>query len=229
MARYPIATRSGKVGEFFDDLLKLHLDLAKSPLILDPTCGEKHLWEGIAYTEYPRRIEGQPQVVFRDADPTKSWIAQDVRKMTFTKLFDAVIFDPPYFFGQESSSDPRQNDYGGYHQSLADLHSLIMDGTERCFESLKPGGKFILKCADQYHVPSRKFYPLHYDWMDAVQLFMKLVDIQIYVYHRVSPTAYQVKARPCSVINHTYFLVFEKAMLVRQSKLSTSLPDLVSG
>jgi hypothetical protein len=38
----------------------------------------------------------------------------------------------------------------------------------------------------------------------------RIVDAFIFTHHHMSPTAFQVKDRPCSVIMHTYFLVFQK-------------------
>ena len=74
---------------------------------------------------------------------------------------------------------------------------------------LKDDGKLIVKCADQYQTVERKFYAHHYEWIKRLDNF-NIIDLNIFIHHRLSPTAFQVKNRPCSVIMHTYFLTFEK-------------------
>jgi len=76
-------------------------------------------------------------------------------------------------------------------------------------EWLTEDGKLILKCADQYQTKERKFYSHQNTWINKLDNF-EITDTLIFTHHRMSPTAFQVKNRPCSVIMHTYFLVFNK-------------------
>ena len=87
---------------------------------------------------------------------------------------------------------------------------------------LKDNGKLIVKCADQYQTKERKFYPHHYTWIRRLSNF-KIIDFFIFTHHRMSPTAFQVKDRPCSVIMHTYFLVFKKKYRLERARFSNRM------
>ena len=129
--------------------------------------------------------------------------------LDFDYLFNGIIYDPPYFFGYKGSTDPRKNDYGDYLQTYDDLLQFMHIANNHLYNMLEDNGKLIVKCADQYHTKERKFYPHHVKWINTLNNF-RLVDQLIHIHHRMSPTAFQVKERPCSVIMHTYFLIFQK-------------------
>ena len=110
-----------------------------------------------------------------------------------------------------SLSDPREDDYGGYSQTIDELYEYMDYICTYLEPMLKHGGKLILKCADQFHVEANKFYPFHLDWIQrAESCGLKMIDMFIHAHHRISPTAFQVKNRSSSIIMHTYFLVFQK-------------------
>ena len=212
MAKYPISHNgSKKLGEFFEQILTFHIPPSKEKIILDPTCGKKHLWE-----EYLRkglhgktRLEDYGKVIFSDRKDYGQEIVSDVKSLDFDFQFDGIVYDPPYFFGYKGSDDPRREDYGDYVQTYEELLEF-MDTANVMFPSLlKHEGKLIVKCADQYQTKERKFYPHHYVWINRLSNF-EIIDFFIFIHHRMSPTAFQVKNRPCSVIMHTYFLVFKK-------------------
>jgi len=207
MAKYPISIQDslhdGKLGPAFANLLKLHVKPWHE--ILDPTAGSRLLWEGIPLDKY--------HVYFSDIQGDNGNIKMDLREAGLRFAlgsFDAVVFDPPYFIGKSKTKDPREDKYGGYVQSYEELRQFIQMCTHPIWHLLKPGGKLIVKCSDQYSVPERKIYTHHIDWAIKMQEHYEIVDIMIYRHHRISPTAFQVKNRPCSVIMHTYFIVGRK-------------------
>jgi hypothetical protein len=214
MAKYPLSHNGGKkLGEYFYDILKFHIPPSENKVILDPTCGKKYLW-----TEYYKpdlegklKINEYGKVVFSDKIDYGQEIVSDIKDLKIDTLFDGIIFDPPYFFGYKGSTDPRRQDYGDYLQNYDDLLWFMDFGNEKFPNWLKDNGKLILKCADQYQTKERKFYPHHITWVNKLSNF-KIIDTLVFVHHRLSPTAFQVKNRPCSVIMHTYFLVFKKAL-----------------
>jgi hypothetical protein len=72
-----------------------------------------------------------------------------------------------------------------------------MDTANKKFpELLKEEEKIILKCADQYQTAERRFYPHHHTWIKKLTNF-NITDLLIFTHHRISPTAFQVKDRPC--------------------------------
>ena len=134
-------------------------------------------------------------------------VVQSIDELDYSNEFDCIVYDPPYFFGYEGSDDPRREDYGDYLQSYEDLLWFMDTANEKFPSILREGGKLILKCADQYQTVERKFYCHHNTWIQRLSNF-EITDMNVYVHHRISPTAFQVKDRPCSVIMHTYFLTF---------------------
>jgi len=133
MAKYPISVLQGKVSECFNQILQLHVP--EDGLILDPTCGQKHLWEGL-------NIDN---VTFSDIVPYPDTYQINLfnilqEKPDWVGKFNAIIFDPPYMFGVKCSSDPRVKDYGGYAQTYDDLLKY-MELTQTILpELLKPKG-----------------------------------------------------------------------------------------
>jgi len=189
--------------------------------ILDPTCGKRYLWERFMKrglrTGKPL-IEDYGEVVFSDIRDLGQDVVADFRDLAkvfdergVDSKFDCVVFDPDYLFGYKGSDDEREDDYGGYDQTFEELRDKMSDANDVFPKLLKPDGKLILKCSDQYQTDERAFYPLHHYWGNTFSTFGNFwwVDFFIYVHHRMSPTAFQVKDRPCGVIMHTYFMVFE--------------------
>ena len=198
--RYPRSVLTGTAAEAFGTVLRFHLD---GEWVLDPTFGDGISWQGLVK---PSRLVC--------SDIQEPW-RQDVFRLReqhpeYKGAFDLVYFDPPYFACVAASSDERAGAYGGYTQSYADLSALIGFAPELAW-CLRPGGKIILKCGDQYHVPTRQLWLHHLEWCRSLERAFRLVDFYIYPFHHVSPTAYQVKDRPSAVVTHSYFVVGEKA------------------
>jgi len=201
--RYPSSLLTGSASDAFSEVLGMHL---RGDRVLDATYGTGLSWSGL---RLPIRR------VCADIDPKSAHVVKQdlftavLDRQEWIRAFDVVFYDPPYYFGVDASDDPRQSDYGGYAVTEAQL-LRYMHAQADLARFLRPGGKLILKCADQYHVPSRRLYLHHLDWCEHMRKALTIVDFYVYRYHRVSPTAWQVKDRPCAVIGHTYFVVGEK-------------------
>jgi len=212
MAKYPISHNGGKnLGDYFEEILDFHIPPSKFARILDPTCGNRYLWSNYLRQNLlgKTKIEEYGEVVFSDIKDLGYNIVSSIADLEFDKPFNAIIYDPPYFFGYEGSDDPRREDYGDYLQTYEDLIWFMEIANEKFPKWLTQDGKLILKCADQYQTKERKFYSHHNTWINKLTNF-EISDTLIFTHHRISPTAFQVKDRPCSVIMHTYFLVFNK-------------------
>ena len=212
MAKYPLSHNAGKnLGEYFYDILTFHIPPSQDIRILDPTCGKRHLWaEFMKPTlQHKNKLDDYGEVVFSDIVDYGYNIVSSFVDLEFSYKFNGIIFDPPYFFGYKGSNDPRREDYGDYIQTYDDLIWFMDTANTKFPDLLVPDGKLILKCADQYQTKERKFYAHHHEWVRRLTNF-EIVDLNIFIHHRMSPTAFQVKDRPCSVIMHTYFLTFKK-------------------
>jgi len=215
--KYPISWGNNiSVSEFFLKILRFHIPLKKYPRkILDPTCGNRNLWKHYNRPTLSKSFGdskdlNEYNITFSDIRNLGQKIVSDFRELDFKpETFDGIIFDPPYFFGIEDSDDPRSEDYGGYNQTYEELERIMIDASKIFPNWLKPSGKFVLKCSDQYYNPQRKFYFHHIRWAEIFSELLDPVDFFVYAYHRISPTAYQVKDRPCSVIANTYFMIFK--------------------
>jgi len=211
-SRYPLSCSSGKVEIKLFEILKLYCK--KGDKILDPTCGKKYIW-GIKKKSCERKgffIRERYldyELVFSDSNSQEGNIVSKFQDLKYESFFDVIVFDPPYLFGYPNSKDKRAEDYGGYDGDYEELKEMIGDANVYFYKFLKSHGVLIFKCADMFHVKEKKFYPLHAVWINILSNF-ELVDVFVYQHHRVSGTSYQVKNRPCSIINHTYFLVFRK-------------------
>jgi len=210
MPRYPRSVLSGTASEAFESVLRMHLP--EGGTVLDPTYGDGLSWQGVGLPVSIMRRRGRsaaaPEAGVLATDLKFGYDVRDLARLRpdLQESFDVVYFDPPYFAGVPISDDPRAGQYGGYTQSFAELQQLMNVVPSLAF-FLRARGKLILKCADQYHVKTRTFHALHLQWATALQRELALVDLYVYPYHRVSPTAYKVKNRPCAVVAHSYFLV----------------------
>ena len=210
--RIPLSHNRGKsLSRFFHEILTFHVPPGKKARILDPTCGKRYLWKYFLLRKFftnKTLLNNYKEVVFSDIKDFGYNIVSDINDLHFDREFDGIVYDSPYFFGVKDSDDPRKNDYTGYGQDYARLLQFMRIGNEKFVKWLKPGRKVIVKCGDQYNTKLRKFFPLHITWVKEFSNF-NLIDLFIFIHHRMSPTAFQVKNRPCSVVMHTYFLVFE--------------------
>ena len=219
MTNIPISYNKRSLAEFFYKILTFHIPPTNKPRILDPTCGRRFLWRHFLekrslaslFSETGSTSGGlidKYDVVFSDVKDFGYNKMADIHDLSYDHEFEGIVYDPPYFFGYSGSKDPRRKDYGDYLQSYEDL-LWFMDVANDKFPSwLTDNGKLIVKCADQYQTKERKFYPHHYTWINKLNNF-NLIDFFVFIHHRLSPTAFQVKNRPCSVIMHTYFLIFK--------------------
>jgi methylase of polypeptide subunit release factors len=210
MAKYPLSCLDGSASQAFLAVLQQHspnYDTTQAA-VLDLTYGTGISWNDAG-------MFGPCSLVASDAEPKLTHVfkqdcftaVQD--RPEWREAFDVAFFDPPYFCDVDQSDDPRQQAYGGYAVAPAMLARYVAFA-QQLPTFLKPGGKAIVKCGDQFHVKSRTLMLHHVDWIASLRQTMQVVDFYVYRYHRGNPTAYQVKDRPCSVITHTYFIVAQR-------------------
>lgn len=218
--KYPISHGAGRISDFFYKIMSFHIPSGK---ILDPTCGEKKLlWSSFfRYTLKGRPIDRYEKVIFSDIQDFGQDIVSDIKNLKFNNEFDGIVYDPPYLFECNKTSYDTRDIYGKYTQSYDKLIWFMEVANSKFPKWLKNSGKVIVKCSDQFHVKKKMFYPLHIEWIKQMNSF-SLCDIFVFCHNHVNPTAWQVKDRPCSVIMHTYFLIFEmkkkERKFVRQNR-----------
>jgi len=201
--KIPTSLLNMPFSKAFNWILDFHLN--NDDYIWDCTCGEKKSWES-----YNRRLsqkgffeDPKYNILFSDILDGK-----DILKSSYVAEFDACYFDPPYIWGLEKSKDKRQEIYGGYTASKESLQFLIRDSFHIIKKSVKNEGKIFFKYTDIFDLSCRKFY-FGVELWNLFDLDLEIIDHFIIQHHHISPTAYQVKNRPCSIGNFSYLTVFK--------------------
>lgn len=96
LAKYPISHNgSKKLGEFFEQILAFHIPPSKEKMILDPTCGKKHLWAEYLKKDFygKTKLEEYGQVVFSDIKPYDQEIVSDLNSLSARGIGTHALFD----------------------------------------------------------------------------------------------------------------------------------------
>ncbi len=187
----------------------LEFHLPEGGTIIDPTPGKKHSWE--YYLKEINKPGFFPPVKF-DIHFIEDNIMEFSKTWEFVEKHgqvDAIFFDPPYIFGHKQSEDVRREDYGGYHYSFDGIKETISFANAMLPKFLKDDGLLFFKYTDVFSLEDRKFYFCSFLWPMELTQF-EAVDHYIVPHHHISPTAWQVKNRPCGIVNYTYLTVFRK-------------------
>ncbi len=211
--QYPRSVLTGNAAKAFRTVYDFHRGRRRGDT-LDPTCGDR-LWWGRQTNPDAVSYAVPDHVLCSDALPFKGCTQQNLfgikdQRPEWEGAFSMVVYDPPYFVNVNKSKDPRENLYGGYDMSMNRLFDYMRWTYNTAPWLLNANGKIIVKCADQYVVKDRELKLWHMNWVNYIGEAFDIVDLFVYPYHRVSPTAYQVKDRPSSIIAHTYFIVGQK-------------------
>ena len=94
MARYPISHNAGKqLGKFFNEILTFHIPPSKEKILLDPTCGKKHLWVEFLKPDLQGKtqLEKYGKIVFSDIIDYGQEIVSDIKDLDFDYQFDGII------------------------------------------------------------------------------------------------------------------------------------------
>lgn len=202
-----LALQTGlRFAQVFLQVLEFHL--FEGAEIIDPTPGEKYSWE-----EYEQK---KGKGFFPPMNFNIHFIPDDITTFLKTKAHvkengpaDAIFFDPPYIFGSKKGPDVRRKDYGEYDHNISDVKNF-MQKANKCFPSfLKESGMMLLKYTDVFSLKERRFYFCAALWPSLFSNF-RVIDHYIIPHHHISPTAWQVKNRPCGIVNYTYLTVFCK-------------------
>jgi len=187
----------------------LEFHLSEGATIIDPTPGEKHSWK--YYLKEASKPSFLPLMKFNII-----FIEDDISNFTKTRTFvrknnqvDAIFFDPPYIFGHKKKQDPRREDYGGYHHTFKEIQELLNLANKTLPIFLKENGLLFFKYSDVFSLEERKFYLCASLWIQALNNF-EVIDHYIIPHHHISPTAWQVKDRPCGIVNYTYLTVLKR-------------------
>jgi len=209
MVSKPITALQTKINfsQTLQRILEFHLFEGAS--IIDPTPGEKYSWQ--YYLKEQRKSGFFPQMKFN-----LHFIDDDIHHFANTENHvqeygkaDAIFFDPPYIFGSAWGQDVRRGDYGEYHHTFGDVANFLTNANLTFPDFLKEEGLLFLKYTDVFSLKERKFYFCASLWPPLFSNF-EVIDHYIIPHHHISPTAWQVKNRPCGIVNYTYLTVFRK-------------------
>lgn len=205
----PMVTLQTKISfsQTLQRVLEFHLD--EGATIVDPTPGKKHSWQ--YYLKEIKKPSLLPisnfNVVFIEDDITS--FALTTGWANIAGPADAIFYDPPYIFGTSQEQDSRVHDYGNYNyfeEAVAEFFSIA----NKMFPSfLKDDGKLFIKYTDVFSLQDREYFFCANKWPSILSNF-KVIDHYIIVHHHISPTAWQVKDRPCGIVNYTYLTVLKK-------------------
>lgn len=207
--RSPIVTLQTKLSfsQVLQNVLEFHLP--ENATIIDPTPGKLYSWE--YYMRELRKRQLFPRKQF-----DLIFIQDDISNFQKTKehtqgkgLVDALFFDPPYIFGNKAGPDVRREDYGGYNYSMENIRNFLTVANHEFPACLKVAGLVFLKYTDVFSMQERKFHLCVSQWPGLFHNF-DVIDHYIIPHHHISPTAWQVKDRPCGIVNYTYLTVFKK-------------------
>lgn len=209
MGKRPIVALQSSI-EFSRALqMILEFHLFEEAVIIDPTPGNKHSWKF-----YLTELELDNHQFFSPKKFDIQFIPDDITTFQKTKEYieengpaDAVYYDPPYLFGSSGTKDYRTKDYGGYHYTFDEVKNFVAIANEMIPGFLKDTGLLFFKYTDVFSLAERKYYPCFVLWPNVMTNF-EVVDHYIIQHHHISPTAWQVKDRPCGIVNYTYLTVF---------------------
>lgn len=185
--------------------------------VLDPTAGERHIWDEIEYNSLNLYGEKTLEVTFCDIRPLKDTIQCDYRKLPFAMgTFHIVVFDPPYSKVIEVGriyDDEGRSLYERYAK-VNDKYNLgntffeegeIPIVLSEFYRVLKRGGYLIIKIQDLA-------YEWHYKIYNEAKKFGHLkylgVVIQNYQYSWRLGVRDKSFEKPQQV--HTYWMIYKK-------------------
>ncbi len=198
-----LALQNKPFPQMLHKILDFHL-IEKS-VILDCTYGEGYSW-----ADYEEKIKFNHMSFF----PYKEY--KLIKRNGGPKIcknleiqVDGIFFDPPYIFDIKGTTDDvRQKDYGEYFHTYSDIAKIIQDADKYFPKIIKKDGKLFFKYCDVFSLKQKKFFLTIVDWIGMLSNF-EPVDHYIIQHHHISPTAYQVKNRPCGIVNYTYLTVLK--------------------
>jgi len=199
----------------FPQVFKMVLDfhLQEGATILDTTPGMRYSWK-----KYEQNIKYNDIQFFKEKEYNISYLYTPIEKLfDLPMIFDALFFDPPYIFGTKGkTTDPREEDYGAYQHDFNKIREIFETANTVFPSILKPDGKLFVKYSDVFSLTDHSFYLCCSIWPNILSNF-HVIDHYIIQHHHISPTAWQVKDRPCSILNYTYLTVFKKNESERRS------------
>jgi hypothetical protein len=194
-----LALQNKPFPQVFSQILDYHLE--DNSKILDPTPGEGHSWEW-----YNNKKENG---FFKTKKYSIIISLLDIKDIPINGKFDGIFFDPPFIFGLDKTKDKRDDDYGKYCHSFKDICNIISDGNKKFPNILQDDGKLFFKYTDVFSLKERKYYYCAGEWFTRMSNF-KVIDHYIIQHHHITGTAWQVKNRPCGIVNYTYLTVLQK-------------------
>jgi hypothetical protein len=206
---------SAHVGDnsgIFPEILKLHV--AEGSVIADVTYGLGVFWKYVDKSKYT--------LLPSDLKSGVDWC-----NLPHTdSSLDALVFDPPYMEGLyrktkealagSGSHTAFQNAYSNgdlrEHSKVRKYHDAVLEAylsvLPEVMRTLKPGGKFIVKCQDEVSANRQKLTHVELIWAyENLGFYCK----DIFVVVRTNaPVISRLKSQSHARKSHSYFLIFER-------------------
>jgi hypothetical protein len=199
----------GTNDEIFPQILSLYVP--KGSRVADVTFGKGVFWKQIN----PKEYEFYPSDI-------KDGI--DCRSLPFkNNTFDAIVFDPPYMHTPGGTAHNGHQNYEEYYQNNLSNHSskkyheavldLYFAAADEAWRVLRGEGLYIVKCQDEVCANQQRL--THVEIINELTRKGFIVEDLFVVVRRNKPGVSRVLKQVHARKNHSYFLVFRKAMKSR--------------
>jgi hypothetical protein len=196
----------GTNDEVFPQILSLYVP--KGSKVADVTFGKGVFWKRVNSKDY-------------DFYPSDIKDGIDCRNLPYgNNIFDAVVFDPPYMHtpggtahnGHQNYEDYYKNNWSSnstkkYHEAVLDLY---FTAANEAWRILRGDGVYIIKCQDEVCANRQRL--THVEIINELTRKGFVVEDLFVVVRRNKPGVSRVLKQVHARKNHSYFLVFRKAM-----------------
>src|SRR6266478_6608764 len=193
-------------SQVFPHILSLYVPSGST--VADITYGKGVFWKAVKKDDYDLR-----------ATDLKDGV--DCRKLPYGDVsFDCVVFDPPYMhtpggtahqnhqnFEQYYFNNGTENGAKKYHEAVLDLY---FRGAREAHRILKAEGIYIVKCQDEVCANQQRL--THVEIINELAQMGFVVEDLFVVVRRNKPGVSRILRQVHARKNHSYFLVFRKAL-----------------
>jgi hypothetical protein len=199
----------GTNDEVFPQVLKLYVPPGSK--VADVTYGQGVFWKNIDVQQYDLHRSD-----LRDG--------VDARRLPYgDTMFDALVFDPPYMhtpggtahnghqnFETYYSNNGASHTEKKYHEAVLDLY---FSAAREAMRVLRGDGIYVIKCQDEVCANQQRL--THVEIINELASYGFVVEDLFVVVRKNRPGVSRLLRQVHARKNHSYFLVFRKAMKTR--------------
>ncbi len=203
------SAHNGTNDEVFPQVLRLYVP--EGSKVVDVTFGKGVFWKKVDTSKYE----------FQTSD-LKDGI--DCRKLPYAdSMFDVVVFDPPYMHTPGGTAHNGHQSYEEYYNNNGIIHSskkyheavldLYFSAALEAWRVLRENGIYIVKCQDEVCANQQRL--THVEIINELNQKGFVTEDLFVVVRRNKPGVSRMLRQIHARKNHSYFLVFRKAVKSR--------------